>query len=103
MFEYAAAILCSQHAGEGKSCPFIVTGAFRRSKVFNGWIQLSRETDMLVLSRRIEQTVCIGPTIRVKVLKVWGHHVKIGIEAPHDVSIWREERAPECHPSRKRV
>ena len=46
---------------------------------------------MLVLTRKPEQSIIIGTDIVVKVLSVDGDHVKIGIEAPKDVLILREE------------
>lgn len=46
---------------------------------------------MLVLSRRIDQVLCIGDDIRVMVVGIEGGKVKLGIEAPDDVEIHREE------------
>lgn len=46
---------------------------------------------MLVLSRRVNDEIMIGETIRVVVLKVAGGRVKLGLTAPNDVSICREE------------
>jgi len=46
---------------------------------------------MLVLSRKQQEAICIGPNIRVTVLKVKGHSVKIGIEAPPGMHILRQE------------
>ena len=46
---------------------------------------------MLVLSRRIEETVRIGGDISVTVLGVSGNQVRIGIDAPKSVSVHREE------------
>jgi carbon storage regulator len=47
--------------------------------------------DMLVLSRRVGESIIIGDNIEVKVLKIDGNAVKIGIIAPADVRIYREE------------
>jgi carbon storage regulator len=47
--------------------------------------------DMLVLSRRVGESIIIGDNIQVKVLKIDGNAVKIGIIAPTDVRIYREE------------
>lgn len=49
---------------------------------------------MLVLSRRENETLYIGNDIVVKILKIKGGSVQIGIDAPPDVAIWREELAP---------
>ena len=46
---------------------------------------------MLILSRKTGETVVIDGRIRVKVIRVEGDVVKIGIEAPPEVSIHREE------------
>ena len=46
---------------------------------------------MLILSRRIGEMLCIGDDIKVKVLKVERGQVKIGIDAPPDVSVDRFE------------
>lgn len=47
---------------------------------------------MLVLSRNIGESVVIGEaTITVTVLKVIGNQVRIGISAPRDVTVDREE------------
>jgi carbon storage regulator len=46
---------------------------------------------MLILSRRVGETITIGPHIVVKVLGVNGAHVRIGVDAPRDVEVHREE------------
>ena len=46
---------------------------------------------MLVLSRKMNETVCIGPTIEVQVLEIHGDRVKLGIIGPPEVGIHREE------------
>ncbi|QDV18955.1 hypothetical protein Pan153_36160 [Gimesia panareensis] len=46
---------------------------------------------MLVLSRRANEQICIGESITVKVLSVKGGRVRLGIQAPQDVDINREE------------
>lgn len=46
---------------------------------------------MLVLSRKTNQEIMIGSAIRVVVLKVAHGKVKLGIVAPSDVTIYREE------------
>ena len=46
---------------------------------------------MLILSRKPGETVVIDGRIRVKVIRVEGDVVKIGIDAPADISVHRQE------------
>jgi carbon storage regulator len=46
---------------------------------------------VLILSRRIGNKFIIGDNVKVSVLSVKGLQVCIGIEAPHDVMVNREE------------
>lgn len=46
---------------------------------------------MLVLSRKPEQTIHIGDEITIKVIRLRGQNVSIGIEAPRDFRILRGE------------
>ncbi len=46
---------------------------------------------MLVLSRKLDQAIVIGDDIRVRILKIKGNTIRIGIEAPDDVRIIRSE------------
>lgn len=46
---------------------------------------------MLVLTRKINEEILIGSTIRVIVLKVNGQKVKLGLAAPSGVAIYRKE------------
>ncbi len=63
---------------------------------------------MLVLSRKINETIIIGGNIRVTMTAIRSSQVRLAIEAPPDVPIFREELlsvAPgvelECDPSRE--
>jgi carbon storage regulator len=53
-----------------------------------------REAAMLVLSRKLGETIVIDDRIRVTVVKIDRSQIRIGIEAPKDVAIYREEIAP---------
>jgi carbon storage regulator len=46
---------------------------------------------MLILTRRVGESVMIGKDVTVTVLGVKGNQVRIGINAPKDVSVHREE------------
>jgi carbon storage regulator len=46
---------------------------------------------MLVLSRRLGESVIVGDNITVTVLGVKGHRVQIGISAPKDIPVRRVE------------
>jgi carbon storage regulator len=46
---------------------------------------------MLVLSRKGGEGIFIGKNIKVKVIEIKGKHVRLGIEAPADFSVYREE------------
>ena len=46
---------------------------------------------MLILTRRISESVIIGDNVKVTVLGVKGNQVRLGIDAPKDVSVHREE------------
>ena len=46
---------------------------------------------MLILTRRTNETLMIGDDIKITVLNVKGNQVRIGIEAPNDVAVHREE------------
>ena len=46
---------------------------------------------MLVLSRKIGQSLLIGNDIRIKVVEIRGQQVRLGLEAPDDVPVIREE------------
>jgi carbon storage regulator len=46
---------------------------------------------MLILTRRIGETIIIGDDIEVSVLGIKGNQVRVGVNAPKDVSVHREE------------
>ncbi len=46
---------------------------------------------MLILTRRVGETLMIGDDVSVTVLGVKGNQVRIGIDAPKDVAVHREE------------
>jgi len=46
---------------------------------------------MLVLTRRLDETIIIGSDIKITVLSIAGNQVRIGIAAPKEISVHREE------------
>jgi carbon storage regulator len=46
---------------------------------------------VLILTRRVGETVMIGDSITVTVLRVKGNQVRLGVNAPKSVSVQREE------------
>jgi carbon storage regulator len=49
------------------------------------------EARVLILTRKVGESVLIGDGIKVSVLAVKGNQVRVGIDAPKDVSVHREE------------
>lgn len=66
---------------------------------------------MLVLTRKSNQSIMIGDDIEISVLAIMGEKVRIGIQAPREVPVFREEvyleiqqdRAGEREGSREEV
>jgi carbon storage regulator len=58
---------------------------------------------MLVLSRKINEKICIGQTIEVQVLETHGDRVKLGVIGPPEIAIHREEIYRRIHGGTKRL
>jgi carbon storage regulator len=52
---------------------------------------------MLVLSRRLGEKITIGDRIVVTVVKLGNGQVRLGIEAPPEIAVFREEICPRLH------
>ena len=50
---------------------------------------------MLVLSRKLGQRFQVGQDVRITIVKIDRNSVRIGIEAPGDVTVYREEIVPQ--------
>ncbi len=46
---------------------------------------------MLILSRKKDESIVIGDNITISVVDIKGDQVKLGIDAPHDVKVFRQE------------
>lgn len=46
---------------------------------------------MLILSRKLNEKIRIGETIALTILEIRGDQVKIGVEAPKDIKVFRQE------------
>jgi carbon storage regulator len=57
-------------------------------------IYCTRRLIMLVLSRREQERIRLGDSIVVTILRVSGERVRIGIEAPPEVAVVRDELPP---------
>lgn len=49
---------------------------------------------MLVLTRRVDEVICIGDNIKIRVVELRPGIVRLGIDAPEDVTIMRQELLP---------
>ncbi len=52
---------------------------------------------MLVLTRKLQQSIIIGDEIEVVVLEVRGEQVRLGIRAPKNVTVHRKEIYEQIH------
>jgi carbon storage regulator len=64
---------------------------------------LKEEQAMLVLSRKLGQRFQVGQEVRITVVKIDRNSVRIGIEAPDDITVYREEIFPQESTSDHRV
>ena len=56
---------------------------------------------MLILSRKTNQKIRVGDSIEITVIEVRGDQVKIGVEAPRSVKVFREESYDEIQRENK--
>ena len=58
---------------------------------------------MLVLSRKKGETIIIGDNIEISVIDIQGDTVRIGINAPRDISIYRQELYQEIQAENRKA
>ena len=46
---------------------------------------------MLILSRKIDQSIMIGDNVKIMIIDIRGDKVRVGVEAPKDIPVHREE------------
>lgn len=52
---------------------------------------------MLILTRKVGESLLIGDDVSITILNIRGNQVKIGVQAPKDVSVHREEIYRRIH------
>jgi carbon storage regulator len=57
---------------------------------------LKEAKDMLILTRRPRQVVLVGREIEIMVLDITGDRVRLGITAPREVKVQRQEAKPDA-------
>lgn len=58
---------------------------------------------MLVLSRRINERIIIGDSIVLTVVQIQGNNVRLGVEAPADVEVVRDELLRRTRSPRREI
>lgn len=58
---------------------------------------------MLVLSRKLGERICIGDNIFITVVDINRGKIRLGIEAPRDVPVYRQELLDDAHPHEENV
>ncbi|MDR3114150.1 MAG: carbon storage regulator CsrA [Treponema sp.] len=46
---------------------------------------------MLILSRKINEKIMIGEDISISIIEIQGEHIRIGVDAPKSVKVFRQE------------
>ena len=82
----------SQFANQGVSLQYLYTFLTEITKnIGYNLSKITKEKDVLILTRRIGESIVIDGEIIVKVLDSNDNQIKLGIEAPPDIIVDREE------------
>ena len=54
-------------------------------------VSAEKAASMLILTRRVGETITVGNDVRITVILVKGDKVRVGVDAPKDVGVYREE------------
>lgn len=84
-------LLCLRFAGGKKSWKDAPLQVFVAAQGRQGYASEEGSLTMLVLRRKVGESIILDGVISISVLAVEGERVKIGINAPPDVTIVREE------------
>ncbi len=49
---------------------------------------------MLILTRKSGEAITVGENIRITILEVKGKYVRVGVEAPRELAVHREDASP---------
>ena len=83
------------HGGTDRNLRTVVDGYKQNRRQIvatgRGFISHTKGFKVLVLTRKKHEVIVIGDIVRIKILSVAGDSVKIGIEAPKEVSVHRLE------------
>ena len=84
-------VRAGQYLGEGRVLDIraAATILFLQTVVLK--IEIREEKGMLILTRRVGETLMVGDEVTVTVLGVKGNQVRIGVNAPKEVAVHREE------------
>ena len=61
------------------------------AEILSGLKRIILGENMLILTRRLGESITIGDNIKVTVLAIHGHQVKLGVVAPQKIMVHREE------------
>lgn len=64
---------------------------FHCGEIFIFQTKMSTENKMLILSRKLGESIMIGDDIKITITEIHESYIKLGIDAPKDISVVRNE------------